>query len=40
MVKARVLLQTGADDPMVPAEAVEGFRREMMAAGARFEIVS
>lgn len=40
-VKARVLVLTGADDPMVPSTAVEGFRQEMTAAGAanRTEIV-
>jgi dienelactone hydrolase len=35
-----VLVLTGADDPMVPPDAVERFRSEMAAAGARFEIVS
>ncbi len=39
-VRSRVLVLTGADDPLVPAEAVENFRREMTAAGAHFEIVS
>jgi dienelactone hydrolase len=39
-VKARVLVLTGADDPMVPDSAVDRFRREMTAAGADFEIVS
>ena len=39
-VKARVLVLTGADDPMVPAAAVEGFRKEMTEAGANFHIVS
>lgn len=39
-VKARVLVLTGGADPMVPPEAVERFRAEMTAAGARFEIVS
>jgi len=34
VVRARVLVLTGADDPMVPAEAVETFRGEMIAAGA------
>lgn len=33
-VKARVLVLTGADDPMVPSTAVETFRQEMTAAGA------
>lgn len=39
-VRARVLVLTGAADPMIPADAVERFRSEMTAAGARFEIVS
>jgi len=39
-VKARVLVQTGAADPMVPPDAVENFRKEMTGAGANFEIVS
>lgn len=39
-VKARVLVLAGADDPMVPAAAVEGFRRKMTAAGASFQIVT
>jgi dienelactone hydrolase len=39
-VKARVLVLTGADDPMVPPAAVENFRKEMTAAGANFQIVS
>jgi dienelactone hydrolase len=38
-VKARVLVLTGADDPMIPATAVENFRRGMTAAGANFQIV-
>lgn len=39
-VKARVLVLTGADDPMIPAAMVEGFRKEMTAAGANFQIVT
>src|ERR1051326_3632791 len=39
-VKARVLVLTGADDPMVPGKAVEGFRQMMTKAGANFRIVS
>jgi dienelactone hydrolase len=39
-VRARVLVLSGAADPMVPPERVEGFRAEMTAAGARFQIVS
>ena len=38
-VKARVLVLTGADDPMIPQTAVENFRRGMTAAGASFQIV-
>ena len=34
VVKARVLVLTGADDPMVPNTAVETFQKEMTAAGA------
>ena len=39
-VKARVLVLTGAADPMVPPELVTAFSDEMKAAGARFEVVS
>jgi dienelactone hydrolase len=39
-VKARVLVLTGAADPMVPPRQVEAFKEEMRAAGARFEVVS
>jgi len=39
-VKARVLVLTGADDPMIPPEQVEAFKSEMTAAGAKFEVVS
>jgi len=39
-VKARVLVLTGADDPMVPNEQVETFKSEMTAAGAKFEVIS
>lgn len=39
MVKARVLVLTGADDPFVPAEQVDAFRKEMDAAGAKYEVV-
>jgi dienelactone hydrolase len=39
-VKARVLVLTGADDPMIPSEQVEAFKSEMTAAGAKFEVVS
>lgn len=39
-VKARVLSITGAADPMIPPEQVEAFRKEMEAAGARFEAIT
>jgi len=38
-VKPRLLVLTGADDPMVPPEQVEAFTKEMTAAGAKFEVV-
>ncbi|MGH7673648.1 MAG: dienelactone hydrolase family protein, partial [Gemmatimonadales bacterium] len=39
-VKARVLVLTGAADPMVPPEHVAAFSDAMRAAGARFEVIS
>ncbi|HUL01612.1 MAG TPA: dienelactone hydrolase family protein [Gemmatimonadales bacterium] len=39
-VKARILVLAGGADPFVPPEQVEAFKREMQAAGARFEVVS
>ena len=39
-IKARILVLAGGADPFVPAEQVEGLRKEMQAAGAHFEIVS
>jgi dienelactone hydrolase len=39
-VKARVLVLTGADDPMNPPELVESFKKEMEAAGARYQVIS
>src|SRR5438094_937458 len=39
-VKARILVLTGAADPFVPPEQVEAFKKEMQAAGARFEVVT
>ena len=39
-VKARVLVYTGAADPMIPAEQVEAFRKDMTAAGAKVDIVT
>lgn len=39
-VKARILVETGADDPMANAQDVEAFEQEMQAAGANFRIES
>lgn len=39
-IKPRILVLTGAADPMVPPEQVEAFKKEMKAAGAKFEVVS
>lgn len=39
-VRARILVLTGADDPMVPPAQVEAFKSEMMAAGAKFDVIS
>lgn len=38
-IKAKILVLTGADDPFVPAEQVEQFRKEMSAAGADFKLI-
>jgi len=39
-LKTRVLVMTGADDPMIGPDAIAAFRKEMTDAGARFEIIS
>ena len=39
-VKAKMLVMTGADDSMVPAEAVKKFSDEMTSAGADFRVIS
>lgn len=39
-VKPRLLILTGADDPMVPPAQVEAFTAEMKAAGATFDVVT
>jgi dienelactone hydrolase len=39
-VTARVLIQTGGADPMVPAADVERFRKELDAAGARVQVIT
>src|SRR5438876_6438503 len=38
-IKARVLVLAGGADPFVPPEQIDAFKREMQAAGARFEVV-
>ena len=38
-VKARILVLAGGADPFVPPEQVDAFKREMEAAGARFEVI-
>ena len=39
-VKARILVQTGGQDPMVPKEQVKAFQKEMKEAGAKAEVVT
>jgi len=39
-VKARVMVFTGADDPMAPPAQVEAFKAEMDKAGASYKVVS
>jgi dienelactone hydrolase len=39
-VKARVLVLTGADDPMAPADQVRAFQTEMTTAGANIQVIS
>jgi len=38
-VKARVLVCTGADDPMIPSAQVTGFEDEMRRAGADWQVI-
>ncbi len=38
-VKARILIQTGGADPMVPAQKVEAFAKQLRADGAKVEVV-
>jgi dienelactone hydrolase len=38
-VKAKLLVQAGADDPMVNADAVTAFEKEMHAAGANLRVI-
>ncbi|SRR5579885_472768 len=39
-VKARILVCTGADDPMIPVAQVNGLAEEMTKAGANWQIIS
>lgn len=39
-VKGRILILTGADDPMVPPQQVEKFKKEMTDAGADIQVIS
>lgn len=39
-IKAHVLVLNGADDPMVTAEQIDAFKKEMTAAKAKFEFVN
>jgi dienelactone hydrolase len=38
-VKARILVLAGGADPFVPPDSVEAFKKEMQAAGARFDVI-
>jgi dienelactone hydrolase len=39
-VKARILVQEGEADPMIPASQIADFRKEMDAAGATYKVVT
>ncbi len=39
-IKPRILVLTGADDPMVTASVVDSFKKEMDAAGAHYQVIS
>ena len=39
-LKTKILINTGADDPMVPFEQVKGFADEMTKAGADWRVIS
>ena len=39
-IKPRILVLTGADDPMAPPLLVDAFKKEMDAAGARYQAIS
>jgi len=38
-MKPKVLVQTGADDPLVPSTAVDEFKKKMTAAGADYKVI-
>jgi len=38
-IKGRVLVMTGADDPLVPPDQVDAFRKKMAEAGVKSEVV-
>jgi dienelactone hydrolase len=38
-IKPALLVQVGAEDPMITADAVAGFKKEMDAAGATYQVV-
>lgn len=40
VVKARILVCTGADDPMIPATQVAAFKEEMSKAGADLQVIT
>ncbi len=39
-IKPRMLVMTGAADPMIGSEQVEALRKELTTAGARFEVIT
>lgn len=39
-IRARIISFTGEDDPMIPADTVAAFRKEMQGAGADFRVVT
>ena len=39
-LKAKILVNTGADDPLVPFDQVKAFEEEMTAAGADWQVIS
>jgi dienelactone hydrolase len=39
-VKSKILVLTGADDPFVPGDQVDAFKKEMAAAGANYNVIT